>query len=464
MWTPEIDTSVAPKYRAIADAIAEAVNVGELTPGSRLPPQRELAWSLGVTVGTVGRAYGLAQQRGLVAGEVGRGTFVQIQVAERRPLLSQEHVGNLIDLSLNQPVGGPKRDALGQTLRDISTSSNLEDLMCYAAPAGLPRHRAIAASWVSRVGIDASAEHVTCFSGTQETIAAAILALTRAGDPVLVEELTYVGFIGLIEHFNRRPVPIAMDKDGVLPDAMAEAARKSGAKLALLVPTFHNPTTSIMSEERRREVVAVARRHDLLLIEDDVYGFLLEDQPTRLAALAEDRVIYVSSASKCLVPGLRVGWAVCRNETIAERLKAVAFSLHIASPALTAEIICRWIENNMADELVAWQRQEISERYRLATDIFSTMRTAVPPSKCLVPGLRVGWAVLRRNETIAERLKAVAFSLHIASPALTAEIICRWIENNMADELVAWQRQEIIACTSCCISRNPGERFPSRQR
>ena len=302
MWIPKITDEPSPKYRAIANAIADAVNTGELTPGTRLPPQRQLAWGLGVTVGTVGRAYDLAQQRGLVSGEVGRGTFVQIPVAERQPVLSPERVGNLIDLSLNQPVGGPKRDVLGQTLRDISTAPDLEDLMCYASPAGLPRHRTVAAAWVGRVGIEASAEQVTCFNGTQEAIAASILALTRAGDPVLVEELTYVGFIGLIERFNRRPVPIAIDKDGVRPDALAEAARKSGAKLALLVPTLHNPTTSIMSEERRRDVVAIARRHDLILIEDDVYGFLLEDQPTRLAMLAEDRVIYVSSASKCLIP------------------------------------------------------------------------------------------------------------------------------------------------------------------
>jgi len=382
MWIPEIEIGRSPKYRAIADAIAEAVNTGELTPGSRLPPQRQLAWNLGVSVGTVGRAYDLAQQRGLVAGEVGRGTFIQIPVAERQPVLSPERVGNLIDLSLNQPVGGPKREVFAQTLRDISSAPDLEDLMCYASPAGLPRHRAVAAAWVGRVGIEASAEQVTCFNGTQEAIAASILGLTRAGDPVLVEELTYVGFIGLIEHFNRRPVPVAMDNDGIRPEALAEAARKSGAKLALLVPTLHNPTTSIMSEERRREVVATAHRHDLILIEDDVYGFLLEDQPTRLATLADDRVIYVSSASKCLVPGLRVGWAICRNETIVERLKALAFSLHIASPALTGEIVCRWIEEKLADELVLWQRREISERYRLATDIFSGMRTTGHPN-CL---------------------------------------------------------------------------------
>ena len=231
-----------------------------------------------------------------------------------------------------------------------------------------------------RVGIETTAESIVGFNGTQEAIASAILAFTRAGDPVLVEELTYVGFIGLIEHFNRRPVAVVMDRDGIRPDALAEAARRTGAKLALLVPTLHNPTTTIMSEARRREIVAAAQRLDLILIEDDVYGFLLEDQPTRLATLAHDRVIYVTSASKCLVPGLRVGWAICGNGAITERLRTIAFSLHIAPPGLTGEIICRWIESGIADELVSWQRDEIAERYRLATEIFSSMRTSGHPN------------------------------------------------------------------------------------
>ena len=380
MWRPDIEHSSAPKYRAIADAIAEAVGAGELKPGSQLPPQRQLAWKLGVTIGTVGRAYDLAQQRGFLAGEVGRGTFVQIPAPERQPALSRESIGNLIDLSLNQPVRGPKRDVFAQALREISAAPDLEQLMGYTEPAGLARHRTSAASWVSRVGIDATADHVTCFAGTQEAIAAAILALTRAGDPVLVEELTYVGFVGLIEQLNRRPVAVAMDKDGMRPDALAEAGRSSGAKLALLVPTLHNPTTAIMSNERRRAIVAVAERLDLTLIEDDVYGFLLDDQPDRLATLASDRVVYVSSASKCLLPGLRVGWAICRNTSIVERLKATAFALHIASAALTGEVVCRWIENGTADELVAWQKQEILERFRLAAEIFSPLRMVGHPS------------------------------------------------------------------------------------
>ncbi|MDA0261837.1 MAG: PLP-dependent aminotransferase family protein, partial [Proteobacteria bacterium] len=380
MWIPTLSDQSLPRYRAIADAIADAVNSGDLSPGHRLPPQRQLAWKLGVTVGTIGRAYDLARQRGFVAGEVGRGTYVQIAPAERQPILSRDHIGNLIDLSLNQPASGRQAEQFRKTLTEVGATSELRDLMNYPPPAGLRRHREAAAAWVDRVGIETTAESIVGFNGTQEAIASAILAFTRAGDPVLVEELTYVGFIGLIEHFNRRPVAVVMDRDGIRPDALAEAARRTGAKLALLVPTLHNPTTTIMSEARRREIVAAAQRLDLILIEDDVYGFLLEDQPTRLATLAHDRVIYVTSASKCLVPGLRVGWAICGNGAITERLRTIAFSLHIAPPGLTGEIICRWIESGIADELVSWQRDEIAERYRLATEIFSSMRTSGHPN------------------------------------------------------------------------------------
>src|SRR3546814_8209751 len=82
IWIPKIDHRPAPRYRAIAEAISDAIASGELPSGTRLPPQRELAWRLGVTVGTVTRAYDLAAQRRLLSGEVGRGTFVR---ARRTP-------------------------------------------------------------------------------------------------------------------------------------------------------------------------------------------------------------------------------------------------------------------------------------------------------------------------------------------------------------------------------------------
>ena len=439
---PDITASSAPKYRAIADAIADAVGTGELKPGTRLPPQRQLAWELGVTIGTIGRAYDLAQQRGFLAGEVGRGTFVQMPAPERQPALSRESVGDLIDLSLNQPVRGPKRDVFRQALREISEWSDLDQLMGYAAPAGLARHRAAAAAWVGRVGITATADQVTCFAGTQETIVAAILALTRAGDAVLVEELTYVGFIGMIEHLNRRAIPVAMDDDGIRPDALADAARASGAKLALLVPTLHNPTTSIMSNERRRAIAATAERHDLLLIEDDVYGFLLDDQPDRLASLAPERVIYVSSASKCLLPGLRVGWAVCDNPSIVERLKASAFSIHIASAALTGEVVCRWIEDGTADDLVNWQKQEISERYQLASEIFAPLRMVGHPSSLhLLLYLPEPWRALPFASEMRERGES---SKERRRKMLAVELECLEAMARNAEEGLHGPRMELV--------------------
>ena len=138
MWIPTLSDQSLPRYRAIADAIADAVNSGDLSPGHRLPPQRQLAWKLGVTVGTIGRAYDLARQRGFVAGEVGRGTYVQIAPAERQPILSRDHIGNLIDLSLNQPASGRQAEQFRKTLTEVGATSELRDLMNYP-PRRCPR-------------------------------------------------------------------------------------------------------------------------------------------------------------------------------------------------------------------------------------------------------------------------------------------------------------------------------------
>ena len=111
MWIPDLSAHSGPRYQAIADAIGTAIRSGDLAGGDRLPPQRELAWQLGVTVGTVSRGYTLAEQRGLLSGEVGRGTYVRSYSApEERTTLSVDH-GDALDMSVNT-AAVPGREAL----------------------------------------------------------------------------------------------------------------------------------------------------------------------------------------------------------------------------------------------------------------------------------------------------------------------------------------------------------------
>lgn len=143
IWTPNLQSREGPRYQALAEAIGEAIASGELPAGSRLPAQRDLAWRLGVTVGTVGRAYLLAEQRGLLSGEVGRGTFVRPPLpAAEAALLGSEPEAAHIDLTHNAPAGGGHGPALAATLTALGRHNDLSGLLGYAPSVGHARHRA----------------------------------------------------------------------------------------------------------------------------------------------------------------------------------------------------------------------------------------------------------------------------------------------------------------------------------
>ena len=235
---------------------------------------------------------------------------------------------------------------------------------------GHPEHRAVAAAWIARRGVDVAPERVVVTCGAQHGLAVTASALTEAGDAILVEGLTYTGVIDTATFVGRRVTGVAIDDEGMVPDALDHAARTSGARVVVVVPTIHNPTAVVMGAERRRALVEVARTHDLLIVEDDVYGLLPEDNPAPIATLAPERTIYLTSASKSLAPGLRVGWAVAPAE-IAPRLASAVFASTVAQPALNHEIIRLWIENGTAERLVATLRAELKARQLLAAEVLA---------------------------------------------------------------------------------------------
>ena len=159
MWAPDLAARPGPRYRALVDALSEEVAEGRLPEGTRLPPQRDLAYRLGVTIGTVSRAYALAAERGLVTGEVGRGTFV------RRPAAStgrtnpvSDGSGDLIKLTVNAPPDPGYGALIAERLAEIAARPGATaDLWAYTPKQGFAEHRAAAARWIAGVGLDAVA-------------------------------------------------------------------------------------------------------------------------------------------------------------------------------------------------------------------------------------------------------------------------------------------------------------------
>jgi len=369
IWCPDLALLQGPRYKALAEAIDVAIGQGELEPGRKLPPQRDLAYRLGVTVGTVSRAYALAEQRGLVRGEVGRGTFVKPAApfgSFSNPVTDGDD--DLIKLTVNtQPDDGVQQHLVGSLKALADSGVPIGELLAYTPRIGLAQHREAAAAWASRVGVTFSPSETLITGGAHQAIITAFAGLAQPGDTVLSEQFVYSGFKRVSSRLGIRLQGLAVDEEGLCPDALEAACRTSDAKVLMLNPTAHNPTTATMSEERRRAIVTLVERHDLIVVEDDVYGHLPENRPPTFAALAPERTVYITTASKIVAPNLRFGVLIA-PERLFDRLADAQSDLFLVCPALMAALFTQWLDDGTADHLVARQRVEAEARQRIAAE------------------------------------------------------------------------------------------------
>jgi len=421
-WQPNLEGRAAPRYQAISDSLADDISTGTLKPGDRLPPQRDLAWRLGVTVGTVTRAYAEAERRGLVSGEVGRGTYVRRLNSHPESLdLSDEIMdSNFVHLAnaFPAPIGiTPFRDVLSE----LSQDPKLVPLLGYLPSGGLKEHRAAAAAWLQRSGVKTSQEQVAITVGAQQATVVALSAITRPGDRLLVENQTWPGIMAIADHLNLRLEGLAMDEYGLLPEALETACRSNDAKALYTIPTLQNPTNTIMPLERREQIAEVTRKHDIQIVEDDVFGLLAENPPPPIQTLAPDRTFFVTGLAKTLAPGLRTGfiaWPEDATPRIARSIRAFSWM----SPPLTSEMAARLIQNGCADQVLTALKHEGEARRKVTLDRLSAFEVDCPE------GAIFAWLHLPepwRSSEFAEQARKKGVLIKAAETFNTGrEIVC----------------------------------------
>lgn len=368
MWTPSLIARTGSLAAALVEAMRDDIASGLLKPGDRLPPQRLLADALGLSPQTVMRAYAEAARRGHVRGEVGRGTYVcplREPPARSGEASLSRPVQGPIDLSQNLPLPGAAGQALVATLADLVRAGACSEYMDHQrTDAGL-RYRQAGAQWIGALGLRAEPQQVVLTNGAQQGIHASLMSLLRPGDVLLTEALTYAPILALARRLGVRLVGLPMDAEGIVPDAFESACRQHKARAVYLTPTLQTPTTATMGEVRRMHVVRIARAHDLMIVEDDVFGFLPPTRPLPLAALAPERTFFVASLSKTVAPGLRVGFVLAPDDHVAALSSAVHLSTWMPPP-LMLEIAARWIDDGVAAALTAGQRAHAARRQSMA--------------------------------------------------------------------------------------------------
>lgn len=314
IWKPDLAQYPGPKYLALSRALREAIRSGLLAEGVQLATVRDLAWTLGVTPGTVSRAYALATQEGLLAATVGRGTFVaarEPRLGPTQPLIIERENGGRIDLRAPRLPEVGQEAAIAAALRDLAGKVG-PDWVDYTTQRAEQPLRAAVCDWLSDRMLGAfGPDDIALTAGGQNAISLILLCCLRGDRPVvLTEELAYPGFRHAARLARADVVGVETDAEGMIPEALEAACRRHGAQVLCVTPEAQNPTGVRMSVARREKIVALARHFNLQVIEDDCYSLSESDWPT-LRALAPERVWHVGSLSKTVSAALRFGYVVC---------------------------------------------------------------------------------------------------------------------------------------------------------
>ena len=357
-WKPERKALKRPFYESIASLLEQDIMNGFLAPGTKLPPQRELADFLDLNFTTITRAYKLCEVKGLIYAVTGKGTFVSPNAA-RSITISTDKVTNCIDLgfvaSFEQSNG-----VVAEAMQKVMSKNYLEQLLNYNDPTGIPHQKAAGLNWMQSFGIQADQEHVSIVSGAQNALAIILNALFEPGNRIATDLYTYSNFIELAKMLHIQLVPILGDEFGMLPDELDKQCMQLNIQGIFLMPSCNNPTTIMMSDVRKQEIATIIQKHRLILIEDDIYAFLtagiIPDYQQPMFNLLPEQSVYICGTSKSICSGLRVAYIVY-GDAFREKILQAIFNINVKTSSLDAEIITELILSGKALEIASYKQQ-----------------------------------------------------------------------------------------------------------
>jgi DNA-binding transcriptional MocR family regulator len=400
------------------DSLTVEIRAGKLPPGTRLPTHRHLAAKEGIALVTASRIYAELAAKGLVSGETGRGTFVRELVLSAGHGIDQQATApEMLDLSFNYPALPEQTELLRAALRRIASSGDLEALLRYQPHAGRSHEREIIARHVASRGLPATADQVLIVNGAQHGLASVIMAMLAPGDVVAVDSLTYSGFKALAEMQRLELLPIPFTDEGPDLNELDALCLKRKVRAVYVMPTLHNPLGWVMSLEQRRELTLIAHRHQLLIIEDASYAFLVDNAPAPVAALAPESTIYVSGFSKSMATGLRVGYVVAPVRWVPSIERAIRTTTW-NTPSLMTAIACEWIEDGTVVRMEVEKRKDARVRQALVRKILDGLVLSSHPASYFV------WIHLPlevRADQVVAQLFAANIAVSSAEPFATSK-------------------------------------------
>jgi 2-aminoadipate transaminase len=370
---PESETSF---YRQLYLQIKGLIGSGQLPAGSRLPATRELAGQLGLNRTTVSAAYELLESEGLIAGHVGRGSFVAGSPTRENGVAWRDILEPSAPISPAAPTSTPVAgfsssrpsellfplEEFRETCGEVIASSEAQTILQLGSPSGYPPLRRYLLDLARTEGIARDSDDILITSGCQQAFDLVQRTLVRHGETVLLEDPVYLGQKNAFERGGARLVGVPMNAHGIDLESLERIIARERPRLLAVTSNFQNPTGTTLSTASRKALLRITQAAGVIVIENDIYGGLTYEGdpiPTIKRLDESGDVVLLRSFSKLAFPGLRVGWVIGPRPLIEKLTEAKLWSdLH--TDQLSQAVLLRFAESGR----LAAHRQKMLESGR----------------------------------------------------------------------------------------------------
>jgi len=382
------DDVVRPIYRQLYEYIRDCIQTGVVVPSERLPSTRELAGQLGLNRTTVQAAYDLLESGGLIAGQVGRGSFVcsrtpepGIDWAKLLPPLAPRN--SVPDAEISFSTSRPSEllfplEEFRATCGEVIESDEAQNILQLGAPAGYAPLRRYLLERGREEGIVRDGDDILITSGCQQGFDLLQHVLASHGETVLIEDPVYAGLRSVFGRGETKVIGIPVGPGGIEVEEVERALAREKPRMLVVTPSFQNPTGTTLPLEQRRRLLQAVRSAGAILVENDIYGDLVYEgspEPTLKQLDQTGDTVLLRSYSKLAFPGLRVGWAIGPARLIAHLAEAKQSSdLH--TDHLAQAVLLRFAESGRLK--AHWRRVVQTGRERLRAAV-KACETHLPP-------------------------------------------------------------------------------------
>lgn len=368
-WKPNLSGEKIPLYKALAKLLEEDIKKGFLKPGDMLPPQRELADYLDINLSTISRAFKLCEQKGMISATIGKGTYISSDVHVNSRILTPAKTSGFIEMGPTYPTYSQNDDVI-KFIKNMLDQPNAADFLQYASPCGSLPQKSAGVKWLKKADLNTTEDHILLAYGGQNALSAILSSLFQPGDRIGTDPLIYSGMKTLAKMFGIQLVPIQQDDHEMSPAALRNYCKNQELKGIYLIPDYQNPTTHSMSFNTRKEIANIAKEYNIIVIEDAINSILSENESVPVAMLAPEQTVYISSTSKALCAGLRIGFIVTPS-IYKSTLELSLYNLNLVISPFNAEVIRQLIESPLTDKIVKERKEMIASRNRLTDSILS---------------------------------------------------------------------------------------------